>query len=58
MSKSLFERSREAVLKMPKIELEIIPDPNMYIFFEKGATGGISYFSNRYSKASNTYLKS
>ena len=43
---------------MPKIQLEIIPDPNMYIFFEKGATGGISYISNRYSKASNTYLKS
>ena len=29
----------------------------MYIFFEKGTRGGISYFSNRYSKPSNKYLK-
>ena len=27
------------------------------IFFEKGTTGGISYISNRYSKAKNKYLK-
>ena len=30
----------------------------MYIFFEKGARGGISYIFNRYSKATNKYLKS
>ena len=30
----------------------------MYIFFEKGTRGGISYISDRYSKASNKYLKS
>ena len=40
---------------MAKLEFEIIPDPNMYIFFEKGTRGGIS---NRYSKANNKYLKS
>ena len=43
---------------MPKIELELIPDPGMYIFFEKGTRGRISYISNRYSKANNKYLKS
>ena len=35
-----------------------IPDPDMYIFFERGTRGGVSYISNRYSKSSNNYLKS
>ena len=43
---------------MTEIELEFIPDPGMYILFEKGTRGGISYISNRYSKANNKYLKS
>ena len=29
----------------------------MYIFFEDGTTDGVSNISNRYSKASNKYLK-
>ena len=29
----------------------------MYIFFGKGTRGGISFISNRYSKAKNKYLK-
>ena len=28
--------SWDAMLKMTKIELELIPDPDMYIFFENG----------------------
>ena len=47
-----------AMLKMTKIELGIIPDPDMQIFFEKGTGGGISYISNRCSKANDKYLKS
>ena len=58
MSKSLFERTRDVMLKMTKIELELVPDPDMHIFFEKGTRGGISYISNRYSKANKKYLKS
>ena len=46
------------MLRMTKIELELSPDSDMYIFFEKGIRSGISYISNRYSKANNTYLKS
>ena len=42
---------------MTKTELELIPDPDMFIFFEKGTTGGISDISNRYSKSNNKYLK-
>ena len=48
----------DAMFKQKNIELEIIPDPDIYIFFEKGTKGGVSYVSNRYSKASNKYLKS
>ena len=45
--------SLDAMLNMTKVELELAPDPDMYIFFEKGTRGGVSYISNRYSKASN-----
>ena len=45
------------MLKIAKSKLELIPDPDMFIFFEKGARGGISYISNRYSKTNNEYLK-
>ena len=41
------------MLKMTKMKLELIPDLDMNIFFEKGARGGISYISNRYSKINN-----
>ena len=39
--------SWDAMLKMTKIKLELIPDPDMYIFFKKGIRGGISYTPNR-----------
>ena len=61
MSKSLViapALSWDAMLNMTKIKLELISDPDMYIFFEKGMRGGVSYISNRYSKANNKYLKS
>ena len=48
----------DAILKMTKIKLEHITDPDMYILFEKGTRDGISYISNRYSKANEKYLKS
>ena len=46
------------MLKMAKMELELITDPEIYIFFEKGMRGGVSYISNRYSETNNNYLKS
>ena len=30
----------------------------MYLFFEKGVRGGVSYISKRYTKANNEFLKS
>ena len=34
----------DAMLKITKIELELIPDPDMYIFFEKGTSGAFLLF--------------
>ena len=50
--------SWDTMLKITKVVLEHFPDPNMYIFFEKSTRGGVSYISNRYSKAHSKYLKS
>ena len=36
--------SWDAVLNMTKVELELIPDPDMYLFFEKGTSGSFLYF--------------
>ena len=41
------------MLKMTKIELEKINDPDM--FFEQGMRGGISYINKKFSKANNKY---
>ena len=50
--------SWNAMLKMTKIKLELIPDPDIYIFLKKNKRGEVSYISNRYSKANDKYLKS
>ena len=50
--------SWDAVLSMTKIKLELISDPDLYMFFEKGMSSGVSCISNRYIKANNKYLKS
>ena len=49
--------SWDAMLNMTKVELELILDPDMYIFFEKGKRGVVSYISNRCTEANNKYLK-
>ena len=50
--------SWDAMLKTIKVKLELVPDLNMYIFFDKVTRGGISYIVNTCSKSSNEYLKS
>ena len=46
------------MLSMTKVRLELILDAEVYLSFEKGKQGGVSYISMRYSKANNKYLKS
>ena len=46
------------MLQITKYKLELIPDPGICLFFDKGIKGRIFYISNRYSKAKNKYLKS
>ena len=46
------------MLKITKVELELITDPNSYILFGKGTRGGVSYISNRCSKGTYNCLKS
>ena len=50
--------SLDAVLNMTKAELELIPDADMQLFFEKDMRDGLSYISKRHSKTNNKYLKS
>ena len=43
----------DATLKIAKIKLEIISDPDVYVFFKKGARGKISYICNKCSKVNS-----
>ena len=47
--------SWNAMLNITKVEIKLIPDPDTYMLFGKGTRGGISYISNRQTKAENKY---
>ena len=50
--------SWDAMLKMTSVELEKIPDVDMYLLNEKELRGGVLYIAKRHSKANNKYIKS
>lgn len=47
-----------AMLRMTKVELELLTDIGDLLLWEKGIRGGISQISKRYATANNAYLKS
>ncbi|KAK3735533.1 hypothetical protein QZH41_005010 [Actinostola sp. cb2023] len=48
--------SWSACLKMTGVELELLTDPDMYLFIEEGLRGGISMITHRHAKANNPYV--
>ena len=46
-----------AMLNMKKVELKLIPDPDMYVLFDKVMRSGDFFIFNRHSRASDKYLK-
>ena len=49
--------SWDALLKSTGVSLELITDPNIYLFVEKGLRGGISMVSHRHAIANNRYMQ-
>ena len=47
----------DAMLKITKISLELIIDPDIALMIDKEIRGGVSMISTRYGKANNPYLK-
>ena len=46
------------MVNVTTVELELISDAGMYLFFEKGKGVGVSYIFKRYRKTKSKYLKS
>ena len=46
----------DAALKVAKVELKLLADPDILLMIEKGIRGGVSMIFTRYGKANNPYM--
>lgn len=49
--------SWDALLKSTDVELDLLSDVDMLLFFERSIRGGVSMISHRYAEANNKYMK-
>ena len=49
--------SWDAMLLMTGVELDLLKDSDMYLFFERGIRGGQSVIFNKYAAANNKYME-
>ena len=48
--------AQDAILKITKIQLELLSDPDMLLMIESGIRGGIATTSHRHAKPNNEYM--
>ena len=46
----------DAALKITKVQLELLSNPDMLLMIESGISGGIATISHRHAKANNEYM--
>ena len=49
--------SWDCLLKRTNVSLELLTEPDIYLFVEKGLRGGISMVSQRHAAANNQYMQ-